>query len=286
VSRIRTIATTGIVAGSVALAAALLSSGGVGASFVDAAEASASISVADHLDGLEPSPCTFTLYLHGKEVNLGNGQLPFDLFQVAEDSENGTSTATLDFDISSPDPQAFDMQWAVTPTGDLNSTMTGSSHGISVTFWWPKPSKDHHVKGSVFITLTCTPRADHADDHDAHHSDALIRLNSTDGTDAADMSPETYSAEAVIDLPPADGSGPTCDPHDTEAAISGGCTADQPSEPDCTPGGADVADTAKCPPAAATPAISYPAAPGCGADAASDQCLPADGNTVVSGPAS
>jgi hypothetical protein len=140
------------------------------------------------------------------------------------------------------------------------------------------------VKGSAFITLTCTPRADHADDQDPHRGDSLVRLNSTDN--AADLSPETYSAEAVIDLPPADGFGPTCDPYDTAATSAGGCTADQPSEPDCTPGGADVADTAKCPPADGAPAIPDLAAPDCGADAGSDQCLPADGNTVISGPAS
>src|SRR5690349_9634648 len=62
VNRIRTIATAGIVAGSVAFAAALLSSGGVGASFVDAAEAGASITVANSFEGpapAEPTPsCT------------------------------------------------------------------------------------------------------------------------------------------------------------------------------------------------------------------------------------
>lgn len=253
-NRIRTVATGGIVAGSVALAAAILSSGGVGASFVDAAEASASISVADHLDGLEPDGCIFTLYLDGKEVDLGNGQLPFDLSQVAQDGGDGGFTATLDFDVSSPDPQASDTQWTVTPSGDLTSTMTSNSHGVTVTFWWPKPSKDHHVKGSAFITLTCTPRPDHAadngDDHDSSgrqqqsddsagiigaHALSPLPRHGNDGT--PDLPPETFTMEATIDAPAADRSGPTCDSH---PATPDDCTAgDQtPSDDTTRPDGA------------------------------------------------
>src|SRR5690606_22559248 len=118
-NRIRAIATTGIIAGSVALAAASISPGGVGAEFVDAAAASASITVANRFDDLPESHCRIVLHHPGRTFDFEDhgDHDPLDIWQIGTDRGDGTFDATLDFTIFAPGADWIDVDWKASTTG-------------------------------------------------------------------------------------------------------------------------------------------------------------------------
>jgi hypothetical protein len=208
VNRIRTIATAGIVAGSVAFAAALLSSGGVGASFVDAAEAGASITVANSFEGpapAEPTPsCTVASDRAGITFTTsGESDTPTGSIDLERIADTDANQATIAFTIAVPNDADVLATWKVADADDLTyiavpdstsqpATLTaGEPRNVSVTFSWPDPSdQEQSVRGSATITVTCVP-----EDSAAQGTDV--------GVPTPPMSPAAYMLRVSIDLPAA-----------------------------------------------------------------------------------
>lgn len=260
-----------------ALAAAFISPGGVGAEFVAAAKASASITVTDN-PGVPSEPlCRIILHHTGRTFDFGDhgGHDPFDIWQLGKDRGDGTFGATLDFTISAPGAEWIDVDWKVSTAGDLHYFPPTDMHSPSgsVTFWWQTPRSSHHMKGKAFITFNCTP---HYNKHHKGHGNGQgpMSLTSLDGVDslesagsgsepdvssAADISdaPETYSVEAIIDVPAEDQSDQSCDTSTTtlaalettpSAVTQDGCARSGQPEIDCAPSSADSSGAATCAP--------------------------------------
>lgn len=279
-NRIRSIATAGIVAGSVTLAGALLTSGGVGASFVDAAEVGASISVADQFDDMEPlsllaTGCVVAIdpTSDGLAFTSGAADSGAESFNLAALDRDQTRSATISFTISAPDAPSFVSTWSVQTAGDLQVSSSGDAASAtgSATFTWPAPTEDQAAQGTGMITVTCTPQPPTPSGPDSDSDVGMPALASDGGTTSGPGTAPityTYTLTVGIDIPAAepaetknsDGSGSgsdpvLCDPDGEPVAGSPDCsTPGQQTEPDCAPGGADAEDPEKCPPTDPLPA--------------------------------
>mgnify|MGYP001123173860 CR=1 FL=1 len=277
---VRSIATAGIVAGSVTLAGALLTSGGVGASFVDAAEVGASISVVGHFEDIEPlsllaTGCVVAIdpVSDGLAFITDTAAADPTSFDLAALDRDQTRSATISFTISAPNAPSFASTWSVQTAGDLQVSSSGDAASAtgSATFTWPASTEDQAAQGTGTITVTCTPQPPTPSDPE---SGSDVGTPSTDGDGGTTSGPSTapityiYTLAVGIDIPAAepvetknsDGSTSDsdpvlCDPDGEPVAGSPDCSAPvQQTEPDCTPGGADAVDPEKCPPTDPLPA--------------------------------
>ncbi len=280
VNRIRSIATGGIIAGSVTLAGALLTSGGVGASFVDAAEVGASISVAGHFDDTEPlsllaTGCVVAIDPASDGLVFTSGTADSDsaAFDLAALDRGQTRSATISFTISAPGAPSFASTWSVQTDGDLHVSASGDAADAtgSATFSWPDPTGGEAVHGTGTISVTCTPQPPTSSDTDIG---AGVGTPARDSSSVTTSSPSNaavtyaYTLTVAIDIPAAepaetrslDGSGSGTDPvlcgsdGEPDAGSPNCSTPGQQTEPDCTPGGADAEDPERCPQADPRPA--------------------------------
>ncbi|MEO7126753.1 MAG: hypothetical protein ABI382_13770, partial [Nakamurella sp.] len=267
-------------------------SGGVGASFVDAAEAGASISVGAHWPEIQsqmvagPSACGVTPDPAGAgagyEFSTARDPKPFDL--TPPDSAD-THTATVGFTISNPNASAVNATWTVesvnadpTPAvitfapGQGSATIAPNTDGppVVTTFTWPAPEDGIAIHGDATITVTCTPANDPSAIPEGDQG-TQPEGDSTENVQEAARSQATYTLHLAVSLPATephqnaesgnDEPGPACATGDSAASDSTACPPVKQSTPGCEPGGADFGDSDKCAAAGNPASGDLPSAP-------------------------